>query len=309
VVRREREETKRLLYVAVTRARDRLYLGSALKDGRIQPGRGSLAEVLPASLLARLTPSERVEWRASSGTVHRLHVCVPDACPGAEDPHRRRLDASPDAGDADRQSRVAASDFAPVTDALPMRSTVADALARHFTPDVLAPHGRQSDRLLGTLVHRLFQRLGPGADVETTRTYARQLVGGYLFSIAPPEEGEELVLEPESTVDASVAVYGALSRHPDLRRWYACGQVIHEVPFTLEVDGAWLRGTIDCLVRDESGRVTVLDFKTGRPRPEHQAQIELYRRAAACMFPGDRVEAHLVYPDDTGLAAAAGQTS
>ena len=48
---REREETKRLLYVALTRARDRLYLASVLKDGRLQPGRGSLAEVLPASLL------------------------------------------------------------------------------------------------------------------------------------------------------------------------------------------------------------------------------------------------------------------
>ena len=49
---KEREETKRLLYVAVTRARDRLYLGTVLKDGVVQPGRGSLAEVLPASLIA-----------------------------------------------------------------------------------------------------------------------------------------------------------------------------------------------------------------------------------------------------------------
>ena len=38
---REREETKRLLYVALTRARDRLYLGTVLKDGRVQPGRGT----------------------------------------------------------------------------------------------------------------------------------------------------------------------------------------------------------------------------------------------------------------------------
>ena len=75
VARREREETKRLLYVALTRARDRLYLGSALKDGRVQPGRGSLAEVLPASLLAQLTRSNAIEWCASSGAVHRLpHV-------------------------------------------------------------------------------------------------------------------------------------------------------------------------------------------------------------------------------------------
>ena len=40
---REKHETKRLLYVALTRARDRLYLASALKDGVLVPGRGSLA--------------------------------------------------------------------------------------------------------------------------------------------------------------------------------------------------------------------------------------------------------------------------
>jgi ATP-dependent helicase/nuclease subunit A len=51
---REREETKRLLYVALTRARDRLYL-SATKDeqGSCRMGRGSLGEVLPMSIRRR----------------------------------------------------------------------------------------------------------------------------------------------------------------------------------------------------------------------------------------------------------------
>ena len=44
---RDIEETKRLLYVAVTRARERLYLSAVVKDGRFRVGRGSLAEVLP----------------------------------------------------------------------------------------------------------------------------------------------------------------------------------------------------------------------------------------------------------------------
>jgi len=50
---REREETKRLLYVALTRARDRLYLASAVKNGVFKPGRGSLGEVLPRAFGAR----------------------------------------------------------------------------------------------------------------------------------------------------------------------------------------------------------------------------------------------------------------
>ena len=54
---REREETKRLLYVAVTRARDRLYLGAVVKEGVFKPGRGSLGEVLPAGAKARFAVS------------------------------------------------------------------------------------------------------------------------------------------------------------------------------------------------------------------------------------------------------------
>ena len=96
---KDREETKRLLYVAVTRARDRLYLGAVLKDGVMQPGRGSLAEVLPASLLARFaeaatTGDRAVAWQASSGVQHVLRVCAaPPAPRGANDRASRRAEA------------------------------------------------------------------------------------------------------------------------------------------------------------------------------------------------------------------------
>jgi ATP-dependent exoDNAse (exonuclease V) beta subunit len=51
---REREETKRLLYVALTRARDRLYLSAVVKNGKFRAGRGSLGEILPRSIVTRL---------------------------------------------------------------------------------------------------------------------------------------------------------------------------------------------------------------------------------------------------------------
>jgi ATP-dependent exoDNAse (exonuclease V) beta subunit len=54
-VAREREETKRLLYVALTRARDRLYLSGVVANGTFRATRGSLGEVLPASLKVVLT--------------------------------------------------------------------------------------------------------------------------------------------------------------------------------------------------------------------------------------------------------------
>ena len=50
---RDREETKRLLYVALTRARDRLYLSATVQEGVCRAGAGSLAEVLPPSTRAR----------------------------------------------------------------------------------------------------------------------------------------------------------------------------------------------------------------------------------------------------------------
>ena len=52
--RRDREETKRLVYVALTRARDRLYLSTTVDQGVVRMGRGSLGEVLPAFVRAAL---------------------------------------------------------------------------------------------------------------------------------------------------------------------------------------------------------------------------------------------------------------
>jgi len=76
---REREETKRLLYVALTRARDRLYLGTALKDGAIALGRGSLAEVLPESLRAAFVRAaqdhgDSVSWTSEAGQVYEMTI-------------------------------------------------------------------------------------------------------------------------------------------------------------------------------------------------------------------------------------------
>jgi ATP-dependent helicase/nuclease subunit A len=69
---REREETKRLLYVALTRARDRLYVGTSLKDGAFSAGRGSLGDVLPESfrsvfVRAAQEVSAEVAWTSASG--------------------------------------------------------------------------------------------------------------------------------------------------------------------------------------------------------------------------------------------------
>jgi ATP-dependent helicase/nuclease subunit A len=70
---REREETKRLLYVALTRARDRLYLSATTKGGVCHTGRGSLGEVLPRTLVALFADTAR----------DRLAVWTPPRSAGA----------------------------------------------------------------------------------------------------------------------------------------------------------------------------------------------------------------------------------
>jgi len=73
---RDREETKRLLYVALTRARDRLYLSMTTRNGEPWVGRGSLASVMPLAvtrLFASARPHDVVEWTPSAAS-HRIAV-------------------------------------------------------------------------------------------------------------------------------------------------------------------------------------------------------------------------------------------
>jgi hypothetical protein len=70
---RDREETKRLLYVALTRARDRLYLSGTAAAGKLVLQRGSLGRLLPASLMTAAASGIDPElvWQGHSAA-HRI---------------------------------------------------------------------------------------------------------------------------------------------------------------------------------------------------------------------------------------------
>ncbi len=80
---REREENKRLVYVALTRARDRLYLATTLtKHGVFAPGPTALGAVLPPSFAgvfaqAATGSDETATWTAASGTTHVCRLVRP----------------------------------------------------------------------------------------------------------------------------------------------------------------------------------------------------------------------------------------
>jgi len=287
---RDREETKRLLYVALTRARDRLYLGAAVPDGRFRPGRLGLGDVLPASFrdlfeeAAAGTPS--VGWSAPGGAIHRLRVCAP-AGPVAEiAPATTSASAS-----------AVESDFARLEDTSSSQEQATPASPDHRPRPGDASAG--SDRVVGTLVHRLVQLEGLGAGEARLRAAAERLVGE-LAAGADPRPVEE----PAALAEAVVEAARALSAQPDVGQLYQSGDAFHEVPFSLRAGGRLVRGAIDCLIVTGTGSVTVLELKTGRPRPEHEVQLEVYRHAAETLFPGATVDARLVYaaePPPAGL--------
>ena len=275
---REREETKRLLYVALTRARDRLYLGTVLKDGRLMPVRGSLADVMPASLLDRLGDAAgSVQWAASSGAIHRFSVCEP-AEPVMPAAH---ADAGPE-----RES-----DFLPLEEEPIAAQSVASMIEADGKSGFHsgATAGDDSERVVGSLVHRLLHRFGldPGDAVDVTSALA-MLRADEMSACVSTGTASELAGD---AIDA----YRAICGRADIRALYDGADVLHEVPFTMASDGGRVHGTIDCLIRGVDGQMTVLEFKTGRARDVHRTQLDWYRQAVERLFPDARVDARLIY--------------
>jgi ATP-dependent helicase/nuclease subunit A len=285
---REKEETRRLLYVATTRARDRLYLSSTLKDGTLVPGRGSLAEVLPDSLKKLFAHASTafeactvVAWAGQSGRSFDWILC--------RKPAEATARPDPSASQAVHESRADA--FDPVADAGAIeRSTVTEWVTRGADLKTIAG-GTAGETIAGILVHRLFEVSDAGLPAEADElSAARRLLR--------PEE--RAVLEDvESTVAAAWSAWRSFRERSDVRSLMASGAARHEVPFSMRIEeegkSAILRGAIDCLVQRRDSTIAVLEFKTGHRRPIHQRQLDLYVEAAQHLFPGVAVEGHLLY--------------
>jgi len=282
---REREETKRLLYVALTRARDRLYVASVLKDGVLVPGRGSLAEVLPESfrgLFARAATSfselDRLAWTSDSGRVFEFRRCAP--------------------GDRAADARVAPGNRAVQGDRLdeliPDQAVVRESVIEQLQDSEGGPAAAEPEnRVVGAIVHRLFQwssSLPPEATHDRAVEFARTLVR--------PDDLAG-VRDARTLATRAVDAWRSMRDRQDVTQLLGGGDRLHEVPFSMVVNEEprrILRGSIDCLVRRPDGSVTVVEFKTGRPKPEHEIQLGLYVRAAQAMYPGSTVDGRLVYP-------------
>lgn len=291
---REREETKRLLYVALTRARDRLYLASEVKGETWRNTSGSLGEVLPSTLKANFeaaaapSASSTLEWVAAAGAGHSLEVCRTGQ--KQEDRHLRPehpTEVPPSAPD----------NFAPLDDPYAVPRIAVTTAVTSAEPARKTEHaGTVSHSLAGTLVHRLFERAGTALGSQGGARVAEELA-----RLVRDEERAEAEVPDELLLRAADA-YRALCAQPELSSALESGRPLFEVPFSVRpaASPSIRRGTFDCLVQRNDGGVTILELKTGRPMPEHAQQLATYLIAARALFPDAPVEGKLVYARQAG---------
>jgi len=94
-------------------------------------------------------------------------------------------------------------------------------------------------------------------------------------------------------------LYLGIRRHPIVATLLEQGEWHSEVPFSFappDRPKSLLRGVIDALVVAPDGRVTVVEFKTGMARPEHDAQAAQYAHAVQSAL-GRPATVQFVYPD------------
>ena len=281
--RSESEESQRLLYVALTRSEERLYIcGAHGVKGRaegcwhdairlaIEPSCETVPDPLnPASTILR-----------RSAVLPRFGLVREEQAPVAvELPEFATTKAKHEAAPAP-----------------PLRpsSALAGADAIDFAGQSPAK-ADQAERLLrGRLIHALLQHL-PACAPDHRREAARRFLlarGGFL------NEDMQTAL-----AQAALAIIGD-SRLAPLFGPDSSPEV--DVVATLE-NGAVVSGRIDRLAATTS-EALIAEFKTGRPRGKiedaHLRQLALYRAAVAPLFPGKPMRCFLIYTQNASVFEA-----
>jgi ATP-dependent helicase/nuclease subunit A len=271
---RDMQEHWRLLYVAMTRAEERLYVGGAL--GEMAKG---VAPVLSwhRAIEMALAGMSVAQAESTLWGTELTFGSNPRPSPATQRPAVRAISlprwiATPAPEEARPPRPLTPS--APGEDeaAYPPPDTAARAAARR-----------------GELLHRLFERL-PAVPPEERGERA----DAWLLRSAGVEDGDDR--------QALIAAACRTLDHPDFAPLFG-PDALAEAPIAAVVPGgAVVSGTVDRLLV-EAHRILVADFKTGRRVPDvpeeappsHLRQMAAYRDALRVIFPDRRVEAALLY--------------
>lgn len=281
---REDQEHWRLLYVAMTRAEEHLYVGGALKPSQQEkgPSEKSWHHKVAAGML-RL--DETAHSEDGTLTLHRKGKRSKDS--GKDDESERWADPIPDWA-----TLPAPEEARPPRPLAPSTLGVEDA-ASSPPPDPVMRAAAERGRIL----HALFERL-PAVRPEDRVAAARRWLSA------------QLVDDAEALITSALAVI----EHPDLASVFA-QDALAEAPLAGVVEGQVIAGTVDRLIVTDA-QVTVVDYKTGRRVPGdeagvptyHKAQMAAYAAVLEGIFPGRTVQAALLYTSGPKLITLSAET-
>lgn len=274
---REMREHWRLLYVAMTRAREMLFVAGALGKRQQEPGEGSwyaaIADALPSGL----------EPRAEATGAWPSAIIWSDG--------RKARSSRPDQSDATVTDIPPWARAAPAPESRPPRPLAPSSLEDEAVLAVPAEPPAAQDRRAaerGTLIHALFERL-PDAEAAGREEAGRRYLARH---------GAALDVEERERMLAAVL---AIITDPDHAALFGPGSLA-EVPFSAVVAGRVIAGTVDRLLVTDT-KVVVIDYKSGRfvpataeaVQPAYLRQMAAYAAALGEIFPGRSIEAQLLY--------------
>lgn len=299
---KEQPEELRLFYVALTRARDRVYVsGPRLHPSKVNPSGKPHDYFVPLNkgLAARGWPTDepapkdappyarRSQARTVNGSAQP--VVRKDHVARGDDERRLAIGLSYSLiARYERCPRQAAYRTVLRLPELDAQASVADV--RPDDEDGLEP-----------------LRTAPLDSLQNAGDYGQMLHKALELWAADRRDGR-VPANPAAYLDAALrAVRAGPSRSQREQALHVLGQIqdellawkpLHlEAPFTLDFgeqgSPALVLGYLDLIARDEAGRACLVDYKTGEPSPDHALQLALYRLAAREVY-GIEIERCLI---------------
>ncbi len=276
------QEYNRLLYVALTRAEDRLYICGW--QGRRKAPEHCWYNLCQQAMEGYAKPAQ-IDLGAYSGSGWDGEGWIWET-DQSEAPKPDRIDSVLDSKQSSKRSLIRA--IAP-EEAFPPKP-LAPSRPLEEEPAVQSPLGGDQGQSFkrGILIHKLLELL-PDLPDHARRAAAERFLAQPVHALEPDIQAE--------IADETLGIFD----HPDFAPVFAPGSRA-EVPLVGIVGGDVVSAQIDRLVvRDEE--VMIVDYKTNRPPPRdvegtpkaYRRQMSIYRAALAQMYPGKKVRCFILW--------------